>query len=359
MKRLAVSAFLFVVCLAGGAGAQVLESRTYGVRFAAGQSAMTLPNAIKGAETVVYRMNARSGQIMRVNLTGPSSSLYFVVYGPGQMPGGRSLATSDRTGPLVPSRNRFEGRLLASGDYRIEVRHTTAAAGRGERTDFSLSVSVTNETTKPPGGGSAGVGPGITSQYLRVSGVSSGDRLNVRGGPSTGFAVRYTLRNGDVVRNLGCTPQVGDMMWCQVHRLSEPASKGWAAARYLEPAQAPGGGATQLPGAVPGSGSGVTQLPGDALVPGTAYNATGTLACTISGRANDCRFGVVRRGGGTATLDITMPNGTLRRIQFLAGRPELSNAQAGIFGEWAGRDVIVLVGTTERYAVPEAVLFGG
>lgn len=359
MKHLAVSAFLFVTCVAGLSDAQVLESRTYGVRFAPGQSAMTLSNVINGAETVVYRVNARSGQIMQTNLTGPGSSVFFVVYGPGQMPGGRSLASSDKTGPLVPSRNRFDGRLSANGDYRIEVRHTTGAAGRGERTNFSLSVAVTDGTSRPPGGGSEGVGPGITSQYLRVSGVRSGDRLNVRGGPSTGFAVRYTLRNGDIVRNLGCTPQVGDMMWCQVHRLSDPASKGWAAARYLEPSQAPYGAASQLPGKPPGSGSGVTQLPGDALEPGSAYNATGMLACTISGRANDCRFGVIRRGNGSATLDVTMPNGSLRQISFETGRPVSSNSSAGLFAEWAGRDVIVSVGTEERYAVPDAVLWGG
>ena len=346
MIRLAVSVLLFVIVLAGGSVAQVLESRAYGMRFAPGQSAMNLSNAITGAETVVYRVNARSGQIMNAVLTGLGSSVYFVVYGPGQFPGGRSITSSDKIGPLVKSRNTFEARLSANCDYRIEVRQSSSAAGRGERASFSLSISVTDGTIRPPSGGASGVGPGITSQYLRVTGVGSGDRLNVRGGPSTGFEVRYALRNGDIVRNLGCTPQVGGMMWCQVHRISDPNGKGWAAARYLEPSPAPGG-------------SGATQLPGDALVPGTSYNATGILGCTIVGRANDCRFGVMRRGGGTATLDITLPTGTLRRIEFTSGRPTSSNSPAGIFGEWVGRDVIVSVGTQERYAVPEAILFGG
>lgn len=359
MTRLAVLPLLFALLFSAASSAQVLESRTYGVRFAPGQSAMTLSNEIAGAETVVYRLTARSGQTMKASLTGASASMYFVVYGPGQMPGGRSIASSDRTGAFVPSRNRFEGRLQASGDHRIEVRLTPQAAARGERAVFSLAVSVTDGVPRPPEAAPPGVAPGFAAPYVRVTGLKSGDSLNVRGGPSTGFAVRYTLRNGEVVRNLGCTPEVGGAIWCRVHRISDPGNQGWASARYLTPAQAPGGGATQLPGAAPDPGGGATQLPGDALVPGTGYNATGTLACTISGRANDCRFGVVRRGGGTASVDITMPDGRLRRIEFSAGRPVSSNSGAGIFGEWAGRDVIVSVGTTERYVVTDAMLFGG
>lgn len=345
MKRLAILPLLVALLLPVSANAQVLESRTYGVEFARGQSAATLSDEIRGAETVVYRLTARSRQTMNLSLTGASSSVFFVVFGPGQMPGGRSLASSDRTGPLVPTRNRFESRLEASGDYRIEVRLTPQAAARGERARFSLAVSITDVAVQPPSNGSTGAGAGSTSAYMMVTGLRPGDNLNVRGGPSTGFAVRYTLRTGEVVRNLGCSPEVGGMVWCRVHRLSDPGSAGWASARYLEPSRAPGGGATQLPG--------------DAVVPGTGYNATGMLACTVSGRAQDCRFGVVRRGNGSATVDITMPNGSLRQIVFTAGRPVASNASAGIFGEWAGRDVLVSIGTNERYAVPDAVLWGG
>jgi hypothetical protein len=357
MTRRALLSLLFVLLLPMASFAQVLESRTYGVRFAAGQTAATLSDTIRGSETVVYRLNARAGQTMILSLTDPS--VYFVVFGPGQMPGGASIASSDRTGPLVPSRNRFESRLSASGDYRIEVRLVAKAAARDESAAFTLRASVVDAPARPPAGGPTGGGTALTSPFLRVSGLLGGDSLNVRGGPSTGFAVRYTLRNGDIVRNLGCLPEVAGTVWCRVHRVADQANEGWASARYLVPAAAPGGGATQLPGVTPPPGGGATQLPGDALVPGTGYNATGTLACTISGRANDCRFGVIRRGNGSATLDITMPNGAVRKITFTAGRPVSSNASARLYAEWVGRDVMVAIGTTERYAVPDAVLWGG
>lgn len=118
----------------------------------------------------------------------------------------------------------------------------------------------------------------------------------------------------------------------------------------------PGGGATHLPGSTPGR---PTHLPGDALVPGTRYHATGSLRCRIDGRKDQCAYGVVRRGGGDATLVITMPSGVRRTIEFQAGRPVSSNSPAPVYGEWSVGDVTVSVGDYERYRVADAILFGG
>lgn len=87
------------------------------------------------------------------------------------------------------------------------------------------------------------------------------------------------------VRNLGCMPEVAGTVWCRIQRISDAANQDWASARYLEPSRDPGGGATHLSLPVSAPGEGATQLPGDALEPGTGYNLTETLACTVSCRA--------------------------------------------------------------------------
>lgn len=114
-----------------------------------------------------------------------------------------------------------------------------------------------------------------------------------------------------------------------------------------------GGYATQLPG-----DGDATQLPGDAIVPGTRFDASGSIRCTLNGRSRNCEFGVVRRGRGDATVYITRPERLGRRIDFVSGRPVASN-NGRVYGEWSGDTVIVTVGDAERYMVPDAVLFGG
>lgn len=100
---------------------------------------------------------------------------------------------------------------------------------------------------------------------------------------------------------------------------------------------------------------------GDALVPGTRYHATAEITCTTSagGRPGPCKAGVVRRAGGTTTIELTTPDGGHRRIFFTNGQATGSDAAAGL--EVLRQDdlQIIRIGTIEVYRVPDAFVGGG
>ncbi|WP_225852647.1 hypothetical protein, partial [Haemophilus parainfluenzae] len=99
----------------------------------------------------------------------------------------------------------------------------------------------------------------------------------------------------------------------------------------------------------------------DAKVPGTEYNATGSIPCTMSANApqGSCPFGVVRQGNGTGIVDITRPDGVTLSIFFEQGRAVKAQGSNGAFSSRKqGDDSIVTIGA-ETYTIPEAVIFGG
>lgn len=81
--------------------------------------------------------------------------------------------------------------------------------------------------------------PGHTRQsdeggdVMRVTGVSSGDLLNVRSGPSTNYRIIGKLGNGDRVRRLSCQKQ-GNSRWCEIEMMTDMRGRGWVNARYLQ-----------------------------------------------------------------------------------------------------------------------------
>jgi hypothetical protein len=99
----------------------------------------------------------------------------------------------------------------------------------------------------------------------------------------------------------------------------------------------------------------------DALVPGTRYHATAEITCTTSagGRPGPCKAGVVRRAGGTTTIELTTPDGGHRRIFFTNGQATGSDAAAGL--EVLRQDdlQIIRIGAIEVYRVPDAFVGGG
>jgi hypothetical protein len=99
----------------------------------------------------------------------------------------------------------------------------------------------------------------------------------------------------------------------------------------------------------------------DTKVPGTNFHATGDIPCaTVEGQPmSSCHFGVVRRGNGDATVTVFLPGGAKRNIRFTNGKAVSSDSQAGITSEKSADLNRVFIGTTERYEVPDAVLFGG
>lgn len=344
MRVVASIAFALAVLAAGilgeAASAQTLELRAYRVTFPAGSVGMSIRETVTGPETILYRVSARKGQVMQVDLEARSASAFFTVYAPGRGPGDSAMASSSSLGPMVPALNRFQGALSRDGDYTVAVTLVPSAANRGERAPFTLNLKVTQGAVHLPGGPVVPDGPKVA--FLKVTGVRSGDRLNVRSGPSTGNRVLYTLINGIVVKNLGCELAAGGMTWCKINPVGQAGQTGWASASYLAPTHDPGS-ATQLP-EVPGAGK--------------PDIATGILSCVLEFIPLECRYNVTRRGAGDATLSVTRPFARDRVIEFLAGRPVSSNASEDFRGEWKGTNVIVFVGRKESFTVPNAVLFG-
>lgn len=325
-----------LVLVATSLAAQQLESRTYRVTFPSGATGTTIRDQVTGHELVNYRVALRAGQVLVVNLNSNTGSAYFNLFAPGRGPGDAVLANSGQTGRDVPAINRFQAVLAQNGDYMVSVHQERAAAMRGSTSAFSLQISATSGAVQLPGGPPVN-NPSPQAQFLQVTGVAGADQLNVRAGPSTANPVEFTLRNGEVVRSLGCTGSLSDR-WCQVHRVGRPTPVGWASGRYLVAARDPGN-ATNLPAPPPST-------------------STGTLSCTLVQVPLDCPYRVSRTGGGNAVLTITRPIGPLREITFAAGRPVSSNSSSGVFGEWSGSTVIVSVGSKEKYVVRNEILFG-
>lgn len=74
--------------------------------------------------------------------------------------------------------------------------------------------------------------------YWAVRGLEGNERLGVRLEPKSGSAVLATLRNGEIVRNLGCR-MTGATRWCKIRSTTGMDVTGWVAGRYLRESGAP------------------------------------------------------------------------------------------------------------------------
>lgn len=317
--------------------AQSSGDRTYRVQFAQGQSAATLRGEIAGRETASYRLRASAGQAMTVSLSASNTQTYFNIYGPGRGLGDQAIMRSDSG-----IDNAARVTLPASGDYTLSVYLFRTAARRGETSRFTLDLAVrSGGATQLPEAPGAAAGHPAT---WRVTGLVAGDRLNVRTGPSASSAIVGSLGQGDTVRSSGCSVTPSGARWCRIEPGLGNSLRGWVSARYLQPARA----------------DGATQLPGVAPPPSERFNATGTLTCTISGRSAQCPWGVIRRGGGAATLVVTLPRGGERQIYFDGDIPSSENSGRGVTARYLPNGFIdVLVGTEEQYQLASAALLGG
>lgn len=112
------------------------------------------------------------------------------------------------------------------------------------------------------------------------------------------------------------------------------------------------------------AGTGGTSGGGDATVPGTNFNATGNIPCSMgSGQpTTSCPFGVIREGNGNGTVTVTKPDGRKRVIFFQNGKAigyDQSQADRGTFSASKRGDLNIIRIGQERYEIPDAVIFGG
>lgn len=100
----------------------------------------------------------------------------------------------------------------------------------------------------------------------------------------------------------------------------------------------------------------------DALIPGTAFHASATIACAppFAAKETTCEAFVIRRGfDGTATVEIRWGDGLKRRILFVKGQASASDAPDAISVVRQGDVNVVSLGEAERFDIPDALIFGG
>lgn len=103
----------------------------------------------------------------------------------------------------------------------------------------------------------------------------------------------------------------------------------------------------------------------DAVIAGTPYHASATVACAYDAPAlsQRCEAMVIRRSfDGDATLEVRWPAGALtpiRRILFIKGLPVSSDAPEAVSSKRQGDVTSIRIGDQESIAVPDALIIGG
>lgn len=279
---------------------------------------------IEGSDIIDYRVSGERGQVLSVDLNARSGSTYFNIVSENSETALFIGATEGEVADVS---------LPGPGDYRIRVYQMRSAARRGERSEFSLGVSL----------GAPEYADGLSGgpDYWRVN-LEQGGGLNLRGGPSTRYASVGVLRAGTPLENRGCR-MTGAERWCNI-RAAGSGVTGWAAGQYLTEGPAP-----RSPENMPGGPQGA----------GRPFDATGYLACGRAGEvlAQQCPFGVIREGPGNAGIWIATGSGE-RHILFEQGVP-VAVTPAGDFSHNRDGDSTHIGVDGEGYVIPDAVVFGG
>jgi hypothetical protein len=102
------------------------------VRVVRGTSGTTIKATITGWESVNYKLQARSGQFMTVEMKTSNGSNYFNIYSPGKGPGDAAMFIGSTLG------NHYEGTLPTDGEYTVQVFLMRNAARRNENAAYTL-----------------------------------------------------------------------------------------------------------------------------------------------------------------------------------------------------------------------------
>lgn len=323
------------------------QDKTVDVRFPAGAFGTTINDTVVGRDAVLYKVGAEAGQTMSVALSSNNLATYFNIYAPGNGLGDEALVIGELTDPL----NSWSGVLSMSGEYTVSVFLFRAAARRGERSDFTLDISVVGDTGETVQGDFAdGLAGGPDFFAVEVSG---GGTLNLRAGPSSGANIVTRLSNGQNVRNLGCRMAEG-RRWCRVATLADPGYEGWTAGDFLIEGSAT---ATQLPATIPGQSMG----DGDERVK-FAAGATGAELRGVLAPGESRRYTLNARNEQFLTVKV-MPQGG--PISYQIFNPDKSFLLDQISSDrdyrgqlWQSGDHVVEVINRTNEAASYAVTFG-
>jgi len=112
--------------------AEGIESRP--LQFAKGASSATVKGSIQGRQTIDYKLRAKAGQTMAVNLSSGNTGLAFNVLPPGS----KDVAIEGAI-----ERQSWTGALPADGEYTVRTYLVRSAARRGEKASYTLTVGIT------------------------------------------------------------------------------------------------------------------------------------------------------------------------------------------------------------------------
>ena len=139
--RRSVVLTLIAASTAGFAPAEAAGAiRHESVQFAKGASEATIKGALRGDQTVDYRVRAGAGQTLTVALKGSNAQNYFNVLPPG---------SADVALFVGQDGGGYKGVLPTDGDYTIRVYLMRPAARRNESSNYTLTVGVTGTPLAP------------------------------------------------------------------------------------------------------------------------------------------------------------------------------------------------------------------
>jgi hypothetical protein len=148
----------------------VANAREEIVRFANGSTGTVLKGKIEGRETVDYKITAKAGQSMIVELTSDKTTNYFNLLPPGSE---EAIFIGSTVG------NRFEGKLPKDGEYTVRLYLMGKAMSSGLQASYTLSLNVSDPAKAAP----LAATPGF-DQKLELLGISFHVQAASAGGES-------------------------------------------------------------------------------------------------------------------------------------------------------------------------------
>lgn len=315
-----VISFLTMVFFAATGISALAADRTETVKFPGGASGTTISGSVKGYDGVDYLLGANAGQMMHVLFSPSNRACYFNVNEPGN---DYAIFNGSASG------NEFSARLTKNGNYMAQVYLMRSAARRGETCKYSISFEIS--------GGSASSGSNSAAASPRTMMAQCRERAHqILRTRLPNIETKYEGQRTDGTHAVNGSAFIHgrqETFQCSFNRNGGKIVQ--FVINHHENSQVGGSGAN--------------------------FDATGQINCALyEGQPYElCRFGVVRKGNGTATLTVFFANGTRRVINFNSGTAVSSNSDAGVYADRHADLMTVYVGTDERYEIPDAAIYGG
>ncbi|MFN0128698.1 MAG: hypothetical protein ACKV19_18665 [Verrucomicrobiales bacterium] len=137
------SATVGIMLAASAISAHAEATHTNRLAFPKGRSQTMAAGHVTGRDTIVYKLNAKAGQMLKVSMETDKESADFNIYIPGRGPGDAALFTSATGG------RSYTGQLYKTGDHSITVFLNRNAARQGLTAGYKLHVSVTGKASPP------------------------------------------------------------------------------------------------------------------------------------------------------------------------------------------------------------------